>query len=45
MVDQAVVVERSSASYLIGVLGMLKVKGSNTAFAVFFADQFSKIGL
>ena len=32
---QAVVVERSRASYLIGILGMLKVEGSNPGVIYF----------
>ena len=31
------VVERSRASYLIDILGMLKVEGSNPGFAVYFS--------
>ena len=35
----AVVVERSKASYLIDVLGMLKVKGSSLAISCSFFEQ------
>ena len=35
---RAVVVERSRASYLIGILGMLKVEGSNPGFADFLYE-------
>ena len=35
---RAVVVVQSKASYLIGVLGMLKVQGSNPGFAIYFIN-------
>ena len=40
------VVERSRASYLIDILGMLKVEGSNPGFAVYFdkLQSFKKNG-
>ena len=39
------VAERSRASYLIGVLGMLKVEGSNPGVAVIFrAEKLNCIG-
>ena len=36
--NRAVVVEQSRASYLIGILGMLKIEGSNPGGGIFFAN-------
>ena len=45
MLTPAVVVERSRASNLIGILGMLKVEGSNPAVSrSFFEKRENMVG-